>query len=180
VQGAGEEFTEELRRRGVFPRLFGYASWNTAGNTIGTALPQGILFALAVDRLATDSAAAERIARAQMKFLLHRLIDDYAYHSLVRVEVNRRIAPAKGLNTMRLDAQGTRIIEEIVREKMRPRVAELWRDFSQRPFVMPAGQMKLALVPQALEDFTLTLPWGRTFEAEIDFRLVAVRATDGD
>ncbi|MER3426797.1 MAG: hypothetical protein C4334_01665 [Pyrinomonas sp.] len=178
VQGAGEEFTEELRRRGVFPRLFGYASWNTAGNTIGTALPQGILFALAVDRLASDPAAAERIAGAQMKFLLHRLIDDYAYHSLVRVEINRRFAPARGLNTMRLDAQGTRIIEEIVREKMRPYVESLWRDFAQRPFVLPpASGVKLALVPTALEDFKLTLPWGRTFEAEIDFRLVAAKQT---
>lgn len=178
VQGAGEEFTEELRRRGVFPRLFGYASWNTAGNTIGTALPQGILFALAVDRLATDSAAAERIARAQMKFLLHRLIDDYAYHSLVRVDVNRNIAPRFKLNTMRLDAQGTRIIEGIARAKMRPYVESLWRDFASNAFTLPKTDgVSLALIPRSIGNFTLTLPWGRTFEAEIDFDLhVAVES----
>ena len=173
VQGADEKFTEELRRRKIFPRLFGYASWNTAGNTIGTALPQGILYALAVDRLAKSvPARAGRIGRAQMKFLLHRLIDDYAYHSLVRVEVNRDYAKARGLNRNRLDAEGETLLENFIREEMRPHVENLWQDFAKRlPVIDDNRRNSLQLVPKSISNLRLDLPWGRTFEAEIDFDL---------
>ncbi|HVF86596.1 MAG TPA: DUF4127 family protein, partial [Pyrinomonadaceae bacterium] len=174
VQGAYEKFTEEMRRLKVFPRLFGYAAWNTAGNTIGTALPQGILYALAVNRLAKSSPArAGRIVRAQLKFLLHRLIDDYAYHSLVRVEVNRDYAKARGLDRNRLDAEGETVLENFIREEMRPHVENLWRDFANRPLVTDDKRRgSLQPVPKAISNFRLDLPWGRTFEAEIDFDLV--------
>ena len=79
---------------------------------------------------------------------------------------------------MRLDAQGARIIEEIAREKMRPYVESLWRDFASNAFTLPKTDgVCLALIPRSIGNFTLTLPWGRTFEAEIDFDLhVAVES----
>ena len=40
------KFTEELKNKLVIGETSGYASWNTAGNTIGTALPHGVLFEL--------------------------------------------------------------------------------------------------------------------------------------
>ncbi|MDQ3684328.1 MAG: DUF4127 family protein [Acidobacteriota bacterium] len=171
VQGADEKFTEELRRRKIFPRLFGYASWNTAGNTIGTALPQGILRALAVDHIAILSPQhAARVGHAQIKFLLHRLIDDYAYHTLVRVEVNRDYAKARGLNRNRLDAEGETLLENFIREEMRPHVESLWQDFAKRlPVIDDNRRNGLQLVPKSISNFRLNLPWGRTFEAEIDF-----------
>lgn len=171
VQGGDKKFTEELRRLDVFPRLFGYASWNTAGNTIGTALPHGILYALAVDRLAASSPARfKRIGLAQTKFLLHRLIDDYAYHSLVRGDVNRDYAKARGLDRNRLDAEGESLLENFIRAEMRPHVESLWRDFVRRPLeIYDNRRGGLSLVPTSVSNFRLDLPWGRTFEAEVDF-----------
>ncbi len=46
IQGADINFTEALKTKSLFSRLAGYASWNTAGNTIGTALPHGVLYSL--------------------------------------------------------------------------------------------------------------------------------------
>src|SRR5690606_23713130 len=51
VQGGDTKFTEALEKRYLFSELSGYASWNTAGNTIGTALPHGVIFSLAESKL---------------------------------------------------------------------------------------------------------------------------------
>jgi hypothetical protein len=111
VQGADPAFTEELLQRKIFPRLAGYASWNTAGNTIGTALPHGLIYSMAVDRLALPSIQLES---AQQKFLLHRLIDDYAYHSLVRPDAVV-FAGEKRLNPNLLEGNGKSLVETSIR-----------------------------------------------------------------
>ncbi len=93
VQGGDPVFTEELHKMRVFSRAIGYASWNTAGNTIGTALPQGLLFSTAEAKIgapkaSTTTTAAEyqrrdriiaRVSHAQTWFRLNRLLDDYVY-----------------------------------------------------------------------------------------------------
>ena len=181
VQGADPVFTEELRKRKVFERLVGYASWNTAGNTIGTALPHGLVYSLSLALLSRSSvrpapAAIERVGRAQIEFLLHRLIDDYAYHSLIRPEA-RKLAASNNLNPNGLQGEGEERIENFIRERLRPEVDRLWRDFANRPFsIGPKQQSVATLLPTALNNFRLDLPWGRTFEAEITFDVVAVLA----
>ena len=52
--------------------LTAYGAWNTAGNTIGVALAQGI-----AGMLRHDEGAARR-------FLAHRFVEDYCYMHLVR------------------------------------------------------------------------------------------------
>lgn len=170
VQGADPVFTEALRRRKVFPRLTGYASWNTAGNTIGTALPHGIVYTVARERIVSNAPArARRIGDAQIEFLLHRLIDDYAYHGVVRPEA-KRFAATKRLNPNGLAGAAQTEIEEFIRNRMRPHVESLWRDFSTQPFVVAYGARRsLALMPRDFANFRMDLPWGRTFEAAIDF-----------
>ncbi|MEJ7616087.1 MAG: DUF4127 family protein [Pyrinomonadaceae bacterium] len=171
VQGGDPQFTENLRRRQVFPRLAGYAAWNTAGNTIGTALPHGIVFVGATARpeMTEDKSRARRIAQAQAKFMLHRLIDDYAYHSLVRPAANN-FARSKFLNHHGSEANGQAAIETFIRERLRPHVDDLWKDFSASGAPQRLGEWSPFAVTE-LTDFRLHLPWGRTFEAEIDFTL---------
>jgi hypothetical protein len=171
VQGADPSFTQELLLRKVFPRLAGYASWNTAGNTIGTALPHGLVYSLAVDRLASPSL---ELGRVQQKFLVHRLIDDYAYHSLVRpgaVEFARE----KQLNPNLLEGEGESLVETFIRDRMRPNVENIWKDFALgKAEIKPASGRSSDVVPVELMDFSFSLPWGRTFEAEINFKLKAL------
>jgi hypothetical protein len=172
VQGADPVFTDALRARHVFPHLAGYASWNTAGNTIGTALPQGLICARALQTIAhrTDQLT-QRIIGAQMKFLLHRLLDDYAYHTLVRPDTNR-FARERQLDPNGLSGKGQALIEQFIREQMRPHVDLLWRDFAGAPYVIgPRGEKLLWGSVTGIDNFYIRLPWGRTFEAELDFDL---------
>lgn len=168
VQGADPAFTRELLRRKIFPRLAGYASWNTAGNTIGTALPHGLVYSLAVDRLAAPTL---QLRHAQQKFLLHRLIDDYAYHSLVRpgaVEFARE----KKLNPNRLEGDGESLVEASIRDRLRPHVEVIRKEFALgKVQIERSGGRRTFVVPVDFNHFTFSLPWGRTFEAEIDFNV---------
>jgi hypothetical protein len=148
--------------------LAGYASWNTAGNTIGTALPHGLIYSMAVDRLALPSIQLES---AQQKFLLHRLIDDYAYHSLVRPDAVV-FAGEKRLNPNLLEGNGKSLVETSIRNWMRPHVASIWKEFALRQVeIIRVGGRGADVVPVELTDFSFSLPWGRTFEAEINFNL---------
>lgn len=181
VQGADPQFTEHLRKRKLFPQLTGYASWNTAGNTIGTALPHGIIYALTLHRLANNApvpgAFAERVGNAQLKFLLHRLTDDYVYHALVRPQA-KEFAAANKLNPNNLAGEDEKRVENFIREQVGARAGNYWRDFAD-PFLVVGfgGRGSVTLKPQGISNFVLSLPWGRTFEAEIDFDVKAEAVT---
>jgi hypothetical protein len=56
-----------------------YGAWNTAGNTIGTALAQACL--------------GEQRTREQQQFLLHRWVEDWGYQREVRAAIRARYAP---------------------------------------------------------------------------------------
>jgi hypothetical protein len=170
TQGADPAFMSELRRLQVLPQLSGFGAWNTAGNAIGTALPHGIIHNLAINRLPRH---AKTYADGQFGFLLNRLLDDYAYHSLVRPEAIKR-ARAQNWNPMRLDDAQTQATERFCREKMLPHLRDLLSEFSRTPFTVSRLRGKdwtVNLDASELNNFFFTLPWGRTFEAEIIFDL---------
>jgi hypothetical protein len=155
----------------------GYASWNTAGNTIGTALPQGILSGLANDNYfdvgvfrknkknggkANEKEKADflrRTAKAHEWFIIHRLIDDYAYHSLVRPKALQMIKENKW-NAFRLTDEQTKTVEDYCLKQLQPTIEEFARDYKN----FTKGKCEMSPV-------TFDLPWNRTFEAEIDFNL---------
>ena len=193
VQGADPKFSDQLIKRELFFNYSpaGYASWNTAGNTIGTALPQGVLFALSKQRLLQSSiergkenrkkafdkslilgdglATPNKIAQAQLWFTMHRLLDDYIYHTLVRAEAKKFAAENK-LNTLRFDDAGTKKMEAFIRERMQfymKNKAPL-RVGSSVPCCFDGDN--LSVVCANVENFEISLPWNRTFEAEIDFK----------
>jgi hypothetical protein len=71
--GADPVLSDLLRAEIDLLQLAAYGAWNTAGNTIGTALAQGC---------ATLSPAAD--PTAQLRFLLLRLVEDWGYQQGVR------------------------------------------------------------------------------------------------
>jgi len=175
--GAWLPFAEGLRTRALLPRLFGYASWNTAGSTIGTALPHGLLFALAVDKVAPALPSARlRVAQAQVRFLLHRLINDFLYQGIVRAQATEDFVRPRGMNPLRLDDSGRPRVEKHLLGELKPLAESLAADFMGQPWRLPgpSGQRStVGVTVRAIEGFELALPWGRMSEAEIQFGLNA-------
>jgi len=166
VQGGDTKFTTELGKRNLFRELNGYASWNTAGNTIGTTLPQGVIFAAAQAKLIKSKAAANRIWTAQNWFTFHRILDDYYYHTLVRAKAKDYIERNKW-NSLRLSDEATEKVEEFSRKLMLDAFAEL----SDIYFGTNKNGLQKNVKCEKPAAMTFDLPWNRTFEAEIDFRL---------
>ena len=192
VQGADVKFVESLINPSLslkenekknlpsFANLLfmsGYASWNTAGNTIGTALPQGILTGLSNDSYfdvgvfrknqkkngkkdwKVKTEFLKRTAMAHEWFIMHRLIDDYAYHSIVRPKALQLIKENKW-NAFRLTDEQTKVVEDFCLKELQPtitKIADDYKDFTK-------GKCEMSPI-------TFNLPWNRTFEAEIDFKL---------
>jgi hypothetical protein len=162
VQGASADFTEALLARDVPRRLHGYASWNTAGNTTGTAIPHALLYH-AGTRLAPPCGDPpwQDVARAQVTFLLHRLLNDYAYQGVVRQAVNADLR-AEGRSSLWLREHAGDVEARLLRD-LGPYLERFARVFSQAP--RPPLHVHLTNV----RNVHLSLPWARTFEALIAF-----------
>jgi hypothetical protein len=141
--------TADLIALGAAGQIDAFASWNTVANTVGTALPEAIAV-WAGKRLGTYDR------RMHATFTMMRYIDDIAFHTGVRPEL---IAG--------LDAAG------ITDHTFLPPDAAQRVAAQNRALLWPAGLALLAQIEPEFRDagFTITLPWDRTFETEIDLRL---------
>lgn len=166
VQGGDAKFTRALGEQSVFTDLNGYASWNTAGNTIGTTLPQGVIFALAQAKLMRSKEAANRVSTAQNWFTFHRVLDDYYYHTEVRAKAKNFIAENKW-NAMRLSDEQTETVEKFSLKPIQDAFAEL----SEVYFRRAANGSQKNVICEKPSNLTFDLPWNRTFEADVDFYL---------
>jgi hypothetical protein len=140
--------TEALIARGVAGKLDAFASWNTDANTVGTALAAAIA-----------AGAGRRTHRfdavAHAEFMLDRYIDDYAFHQFVRPALNDALR-AQGIDTSLL-------LRPVAAEAGSENRAALW------PYAL---ELLKEIYPQyADRGLTITLPWQRTFETQIDVRL---------
>lgn len=79
-----------------FQHVYGYAGWNTPGNATGTALSMACL------RLMAERANTFNQTTFQ-QLMMTRLLDDYAYQSLVRKAV-RALPVSEQVEEMRLNA----------------------------------------------------------------------------
>ncbi len=99
-------------------------------------------------------------ARAHATFTLMRYIDDIAFHTAVRPQLNSDLTAA-GV------ADHTLLAPAVARRTESENRALLW----------PDGLDLLARIAPQFRDagFTITLPWDRTFETELDVRLAPRR-----
>lgn len=83
--GADPALVHALAATGAASRLDGFAAWNTAGNTLGTAAAH-LVTALVSRRAGVfDAAAAARLVRL-------RFIEDYGYMSVARAALRRELS----------------------------------------------------------------------------------------
>lgn len=171
VQGGDVTFAKLLAEKGLLPRLNSYAAWNTAGNTIGTTLPQGAIFALAKAKLLKSNDAKIRILTAQNWFTFHRVLDDYYFHNIVRAKAKSFIAENKW-SALRLSDDATEKVENYSLNLLNQNFRELSGDYFNKNLAFSND-----LICAAPTNLTFDLPWNRTFEAEINFDLQCRAAT---
>ncbi len=169
VQGGSAAFTEALLAAKVFPKLYGYASWNTAGNTLGTAIAHGLLaWSGAHLAMRCTSAAWTTMADAQVTFMLHRLVNDYAYQGVLRLAINADLRAA-GRTPLWLAAHVPDVAARI-REGIAPKLAAYATMFTAGAYVLPTPAPTDVAVQVGLpRNLDVRLPWARTFEAAITF-----------
>jgi hypothetical protein len=137
--GADPVFFELLRTACDLRKLAGYGAWNTAGNTIGTALAQGCA-SLAI------TTPAQQIAAEQ--FLLHHYLEDWGYQQEVR----------RAARTWLMETTGT---DDPVLSHVPATVAWIGEHLVQLLAQLPGFSERWQLT-------NTRLPWNRTFEVDFD------------
>jgi hypothetical protein len=140
---------EDLLRRRIAGSIAAFASWNTTANTMGTAIPEAIA-------VAAGRRMGSYDARAHAQFMLDRYADDYAFHDFTRPALNAWLSD-------RGTSDHTFLLPSIAEQANWQNRADLW----------PRALALLAeIYPQYADaGLTITLPWDRTFETELDVRL---------
>lgn len=164
-----------LEEAGVLPGLVAYAGCNTAGNSLGLALAQGLLWNAAGDAVAdTVAAVAEynpeditenavdpagndndtpsetKQAKAQRQCLLTRLGKDWGYQTIIRPALVSKQPESVGIGT----ALGTNTVRNLER-KIKAGLDEFFRTK-----ISPFFKQKMKII-------SVTLPWKRLFEIDL-------------
>ncbi|NIM06676.1 MAG: DUF4127 family protein, partial [Armatimonadetes bacterium] len=155
--GSDPILASALADAGILPALAAFAGWNTAGNSIGTALAQGLLVGLAEKRPPRPSHHSS-LSR-NLNFLFARLGDDFLYQSKVRQEANDWVRSI-GLTPVFLGEIRGRT-ERLIRRRLKEEAQKLFRDgFEGRRI----GAHRIT----RLKKLGVRLPWPRTFEIEVN------------
>ncbi|MCP4176945.1 MAG: DUF4127 family protein [bacterium] len=93
-----------LKEKNLLFKITGYAGWNTNGNTLGTAISEGI-----IKKFCTDS-------KASTEFMVLRYLEDVAYCSSIRWKITEQILPKTKFDYFQLDGQRGKISELICNE----------------------------------------------------------------
>lgn len=160
------ELFESLNEASRMIRLLSYAGWNTAGNTLGTSIPAANVYLLSRRR---QSGHLEREI-ALREFLLHRFVNDYAYHKYVRPLAYRMIDETPSAS--REETYGSAFDD--VNAFVGTRLGELLQTIFTTQFLGKtffAGSKKYEIA--TLEDVRIFLPWPRAYEVRLEFHLAA-------
>ncbi|MFC4025090.1 DUF4127 family protein [Oceanobacillus longus] len=96
ANGADPAMIPQLLSIFSIQQLSGFAAWNTAGNTIGTAVAQAALVYLADKQGRSTNQVKDK------QFLV-RLLDDYLYQTIVRQEVRKIVNEEEGQREVLLE-----------------------------------------------------------------------------
>jgi hypothetical protein len=166
TNGTGDvRLFDSLQESGRSMKLLSYAGWNTAGNTLGTAIPAANIY-LAARRASSNDFDRELAQRA---FLLHRLVNDFTYHRYTRpqaYDLQRRLGAEKE------ESSGTLFdaVNDFVRNDVSLRLEDTFRtQFKGRTFFAGPRQYRFS----EMKDVRVELPWPRAYEVRIGFTLTA-------
>lgn len=138
--GADNPMMNMLKERGLLFKLQAYAGWNTATNSLGFVIGNGIL----ARHMSTD---------AKDKLLATRYLDDWGYQANVRTTVGDWIYYNMADGAKFYSDFGGKNLE------IEERITNLMREFAANN--LPPYDY--------LRDFNVTCAWNRMFEVDIEF-----------
>ena len=144
-------------------RLLSFAGWNTAGNSLGTSIPAANVYLLA-RRLNKNPLEREV---AQREFLLHRFVNDYAYHKLTRPIAYSLIDSTKG-NRDETNEPLFSQVQSLVRRDLEKHLEQYFtQEFQGRRFYAGTKEYEV----ESLQNVKIFLPWPRAYEVRLEFSL---------
>lgn len=188
ANGIEDCFAEALVDEGVeLAGLLSFSGWNTAGNSVGSALAQGCLRLIALqDKGAFDLAnvvvdlSAMRYLqlldtlidceKAHIHLLLSHLCDDWLYQTRVRPEVTGTVVNMLRASVFDL-AESRRRVEHMVSDQLVQEVSDLYAThfLGKESVEIGSGDDASSLALAELEETRVSLPWGRLFEVDLNF-----------
>jgi hypothetical protein len=160
---ADSELFDTLADQGRIMKLLAFAGWNTAGNTMGTAVPAANLYLLA-RKVNVDPIVREV---AQREFLLHRFVDDYAFHKYTRPVAYSMILSPNHDEVYGIDFSD---LNDFVQRDVEKHVDRLFQNgfYNQRFYV---GSEPYVFT--GIRDVKVWLPWPRAYEMRLELHLEA-------
>lgn len=144
--GADDALMRLLAEKKLFSQLSAYAGWNTAGNSIGAALAQGVLHGY-YHNFSTFNPKAHHLA------LIQRLLEDWGYQAAIR----RRVIAETSL------AHGGAIIPVYKIDSIISSIKEGLEDFS-REYIQASFESEITIA-------SVRLPWRRLFDISLSINL---------
>ena len=198
--GADDIFVQEvISGTPELPQLLTYAGWNTASNSVGSALAHATLRLISLQdkgafdlaRLLGDMSPMRYLSlldslisseQAHIRFLVTRFADDWLYQARIRPRLTDHIC--NGLRSGVFDlSRSYHQAESLMRDELTQALSDLWIDqFLGHQCVSIGSDLaedeQNALVLAELEETRLSLPWRRLFEidVEVDFSVQLVAA----
>ena len=164
-------FPELIKQDVPINELTAYSGWNTASNSIGTALADAIIYkAIRPEFNTTNDILALEFNR--LTILYNRYMEDYYYLKDIIDTINVTLHNNNYPNENDLDLQHNyRWVNMLLQNSMDKRADYLWRTKSaQTPFTVqtPEGNYKLTIRHLQAEAY---FPWPRTFEIYMNAKL---------
>jgi hypothetical protein len=169
ANGADRLMISRLRKDVPIHLLSSFSAWNTAANTLGTAVAQGILRWTGKQRLRTEELSMDEalgMEKEQISFLFSRLLDDWAYQSLIREKVRNAVLSA-GMNPLNL-GEGADWVAGMVSDCLRESGKQLFEEhFMGKKVRLEVGTRKYTAAIGPLVSIEASLPWNRLFEISL-------------
>jgi hypothetical protein len=158
------ELFDALKSENRLMKLLAFAGWNTAGNTLGTAIPAANIELLA-ERDRFDPLQRQI---AQKSFLLHRIVDDVMYHRQTRPKAYALIDSLPDGAREETYGDSYTVLTSFVKKDM---TAALNSTFQQqlKNLKFSAGHMDYRFTD--VQNIRIFLPWPRAYEVRVEFTL---------
>jgi hypothetical protein len=172
-KGADERVIAALKRENLLDRLAGYAAWNTAGDTLGAVIPHANMRVFYKTKLNDGVERTSRAEAAHLEFLFHRYLEDYLYHDIVRFDVNRGLREESSGGLDLLAPERYARVNRDVEQKLRAAIETFFdENFRNRAHTLAYYKnVKRAITALGLKDLKIYLPWPRTLEVSVDYKL---------